>query len=117
MQYQVGLFNLEVIKMTWHETKDWGKVIKVDDTESHISPRRATMEEWEAWLNRAKRDMDIDDLANLFMAQTGMRPPVEVQTTKWTSKPVDPDIEWESKEGDICPHCGKKTTKFDKYAN
>ena len=99
--------------MTWRETKDWGKVEKVKPEKSG-GARRATMEEWEAWLNRANRNMDNEELAILFQSQTGMRPPIEVKTTKWTTKPADPNLTWET-EGVVCPHCGKKSTEYDKY--
>lgn len=100
--------------MTWHETKDWGKVEKVHKPEKSGGLRRATMEEWESWLGRAHRDMDDDELAILFQSQTGLRPPIQIKTTKWTTKPADPNLTWET-EVITCPHCGKKHTKFDKY--
>ena len=46
--------------MSWRETKDWATVEKVESTRSWET-RRATMEEWESWLNREKRNMDDSD--------------------------------------------------------
>ena len=94
--------------MSWRETKDWATVEKVESTRSWET-RRATMEEWESWLNREKRNMDDSDLASLFQSQTGLRPPIEIKTTKWIpeAKPL---------KENVCRHCGKKVdTKYSEY--